>query len=86
MIQVIKYKCCGNIFAACREPDCYTDKEWLKDLKKYVERGCKVEMIQSGEGLKFKRCNCSKEIKDKEPQNVIQSLFDDGVLILDDLE
>jgi len=66
MIQVIKYKCCGNIFAACCEPDCYTDKDWLKDLKKHVQRGCKVEMIQSGEGLKFKKCDCKKEPKNKE--------------------
>lgn len=61
MIQVIKYKCCGNIFAACCEPDCYTDTDWLKDLRKYVKRGDKVEMIPRGNGLQFKKCECNKK-------------------------
>lgn len=63
MIQVIKYKCCGNIFAAYCEPDCYTDKEWLKDLEsdeKYVGitdtmKKCisaKRELIQEATTLK----------------------------------
>lgn len=86
MIQVIKYKCCGNIFAACCEPDCYTDTNWLKDLKNYVESGDKVEMIPSGEGLQFKRCECKKQSKSKEQQKVIESLFDDEVLVLDSID
>lgn len=85
MIQIIKYKCCGKIFAASREPECYTEKEWLKDLKKYVERGDKVEMIHSGQGLQFNRCQCQKDNKNNEPKKVIQSLFDDEVLMLGDL-
>jgi hypothetical protein len=52
MIQIVKRKCCGSVFAACVEPDCYTDKDWLKNLKEYVNRGDKVEMIESGT-LKF---------------------------------
>lgn len=44
MIQTIKYKCCGKIFAACREPECYTDADWLKNLKQYVQKGHTVEM------------------------------------------
>ena len=30
-VQVIICKC-GAKFAACVEPDCYTDKDWLKNL------------------------------------------------------
>ncbi|OBW43523.1 hypothetical protein AB670_00053 [Chryseobacterium sp. MOF25P] len=86
MIQVIKYKCCGNIFAACCEPECYTDMDWLKELKKYVERGNKVEMIPNGGVLQFKRCECEKESKSKEQQKVIESLFDDEVLVLDSID
>jgi hypothetical protein len=59
MIQIVKYKCCGAIFAACVEPDCYTEKDWLANLKKYVNRGDKVEMIKSGT-LKFGKCECKK--------------------------
>jgi hypothetical protein len=59
MIQVIKYKCCGNIFAACLEPDCYTDSDWLKSLKKYVKVGHKVEMVDS-EKFKFGQCQCQE--------------------------
>lgn len=72
MVQVIKYKCCGNVFAACCEPECYTDKDWLKDLKKYVKRGDKIEMAESGT-FKFKSCECLKK-----PQPTSQySLFQD---------
>ncbi len=59
-IQIIRCKC-GKSFAACREPECYTEKEWMKDLRKYVQEGCTVEMIDSGEGnLQLERCECPK--------------------------
>jgi len=58
MIQVIKYKCCGRIFAACKEPECYIDKDWLKDLRQYVKEGCKVEMITGD--WQFGKCDCKK--------------------------
>lgn len=58
MIQVIKYKCCGNIFAACVEPQCYIDKVWLRDLRRYVQKGHKVEMRESGDVL-FNKCECN---------------------------
>lgn len=58
MIQVIKYKCCGEVFAACIEPECYTDKDWLENLKVYVNRGDKVEMVEDA-NVKFGRCKCN---------------------------
>ena len=45
MIQTIKYKCCGKVFAACTEPECYIDEDWLNELKEYVKQGNKVEMV-----------------------------------------
>lgn len=54
-IQVIKYGCCGKVFAAAREPHCYTDKDWQKDLRKYVADGCKVEIVDNFE---FGKCEC----------------------------
>jgi hypothetical protein len=65
-IQVIKYSCCDSIFAACVEPDCYTDRDWLYNLRKYVLRGDIVEMIDSDKGnLIFSKCKCKddKQIK-----------------------
>lgn len=61
MIQVVKYKCCESVFAACCEPECYTDSDWLKQLKKYVNRGDKVEMV---EDFKFGKCRCNKTSKE----------------------
>lgn len=58
-IQIIKYKCCGKAFAACCEPDCYTDEDWTKELKKYVLRGDNVEMVEPGD-WKFEKCECNK--------------------------
>jgi len=66
MIQTIKYKCCGKIFAACREPECYTDADWLKNLKQYVQKGHTVEMRESGD-VKFGNCECKEEPKPEEP-------------------
>jgi len=60
MIQVIKYQCCDQAFAACCEPECYTEKDWLKDLRKYALRGDKIELIEHGD-LKLGRCKCKEE-------------------------
>lgn len=62
MIQTIRYKCCNVIFAACTEPECYTDDDWVKELKKYVERGDIVEMKESA-NVKFGKCDCKKELE-----------------------
>ena len=70
-IQVIKYKCCGGVFAACVEPHCYTDKEWVRELRKYVNEGCTVDLINRGE-LVWGECKCEKE---KQPE-----LFDNPEL------
>ncbi len=59
-IQTIRRSCCNTIFAACSEPYCYTDKDWTKDLKQYVEKGCVVEFVNMGEGLRFEKCKCDK--------------------------
>jgi len=60
MIQVIKYKCCGKIFAACHEPHCYTSRDWLKNLREYVVRGDVVEMIKDA-NIKFEKCQCKNK-------------------------
>lgn len=64
-IQVIIYKCCGNVFAACRTPECYTDAEWMKDVRKYAKQGHTVEMAES---CVFGDCKCKAIAKlDNEP-------------------
>jgi hypothetical protein len=59
-IQTINCKTCKSIFAACVEPGCYTDKDWLKSLKKYVSRGDEVKLIPVGSDLKLSKCKCIK--------------------------
>jgi hypothetical protein len=69
-IQIIRCKC-GKPFAACREPECYTEKEWMKDLRKYVQEGCTVEMIDSGVGnLSLEKCVCVKAEKNINPNQI----------------
>jgi len=58
--QVIKYKCCGETFAACIEPDCYTDAEWQKNLRRYALRGDTIEMIDSN-SVTISKCKCVKK-------------------------
>lgn len=55
MIQVVKCKCCGIVFAACSEPYCYTDNDWLKRIKTYQKEGCEVELIKDTP-IKFQKC------------------------------
>lgn len=57
--QIIKCKS-GEVFAACHEPFCYEDAEWMRDVRKYVKQGCTVEVKEQGE-WKFGSCekgNC----------------------------
>ena len=64
-VQVIKCKC-GAVFAACMEPHCYTETEWMRDLRKYVKQGCTVDVIynDSTKSL-FGKCTCDKKKDDK---------------------
>lgn len=57
-IQVIKCKC-GSVFAGCVEEECYTDKGWMRELRKYVLKGCTVDMIDR-ESFQFQKCTCNK--------------------------
>jgi hypothetical protein len=71
MIQTIKCPC-GKIFAASREPYCYTDSEWQRNMRRYVANGCSVSVVNSGE-WKFEKCECPNM---KKPDPVVQqSLF-----------
>jgi len=56
MIQVTKCPC-GEIFAACREPECYSDAEYQKDTRNYIKKGCTVEMVESGK-WEWGNCTC----------------------------
>lgn len=58
-IQILKYKCCGNTFAACTVPECYTDEDWTSELAKYVTAGnTDVEIVDNNTGLRFTKCEC----------------------------
>ncbi len=59
MIQVIRYKCCNKIYAAANEPYCYTEKDWIKDVRKSALDGDKIEMIENGSDWKFEKCTCN---------------------------
>lgn len=63
MIQVVKYSCCGKVFAACHDPSFKTDKDWKDKIEEYSKRGNVVEIIENN-NVKFENCNCSEK-KDK---------------------
>lgn len=64
--QVIRHKCCGKIYAACRVPECYSEASWHKDMRTAIKKGDIVDTLDSFE---FGRCTCKE---DNEPQ---KSLF-----------
>lgn len=72
-IQVIKCKC-GSTFSGCCEPECYTDKDYLKELKRYIEKGCTVDMVDKGK-FDYQPCRCNTP-KEKEPENPSQLKID----------
>jgi len=59
MVQTIKCKC-GSVFAACTEPECYTEKDWMDNLRDYVLDGCTVELVDRND-FKFEQCKCVME-------------------------
>ena len=63
MIQITKCPC-GKTFAACKEPYCYTDAEYQKDTRAYIEKGCTISMVEPG-GWSLEKCTC----KDMNPAN-----------------
>ena len=60
LAQVIFCKC-GSSFAACLEPMCYTERDWQKDLRKYVNDGCTVKMLYTKE-FTFEECTCNAKV------------------------
>lgn len=66
-VQIIKYGCCGEIFAACTEPECYQDADWQKEMRKYIKQGHTVETIDRND-FRFGNCKC----------NEVPSLFDEN--------
>ena len=57
--QLVKCKC-GQIIAACLEPECYLDREWKKDLTNYVKRGYIIDLRETGD-WQFGKCICKDE-------------------------
>ncbi len=57
-IQIIICKC-GSVFSGCTVPECYTDEDYTKELKGYVEAGCTVDLVPAG-NFKFEECRCPK--------------------------
>lgn len=63
-LQVITCRC-GAAFAACAVPDCYTEKDWLKQIRYYSLKGCTVD-IKEATSFSFEKCTCVKESKTKD--------------------
>lgn len=55
--EVIRYSCCGIIFAAC--VDGLQDAEWDRNARKYRSQGHKVELIEGD--VRFGKCECVKQ-------------------------
>lgn len=70
-VQVVRYKCCGEIFAACTEPECYTESDWQKNLREYAKRGEIIEIVESG-SVRMSKCKCEKKETDSEQSQQIK--------------
>jgi hypothetical protein len=57
--QIIKYKCCEQIYAACMEPLFYTSRDWQKDVREAIKKGDIVDTVESTV-VKFNKCICEK--------------------------
>jgi len=59
LAQIIVCKC-GATIAACIEPECYVDKDWQKDVRKYTKKGYLIKTINKND-VQFGRCTCKIE-------------------------
>lgn len=59
-VQVLRWKCCNKIYAVAVEPHCYTNKQWLKEVKQAVKDGDLIEMLSLEESRNMEICNCNK--------------------------
>ncbi len=64
-IQILVCKC-GSKYAACVEPNCYTDTDWLNVLRQNVLEGGTVEMA-AAESFAFEQCKCNEQPATEEP-------------------
>lgn len=69
--QVIKCKC-GEIFAACVEPECYMNADWQREMRKCVKKGCTVEIMPCGDA-KMSKCKCKELAKELAESNTNQT-------------
>jgi len=58
--QVIQCKCGSNI-AACLVPMCYTDKDWMKEIRSYSKQGYTIGGLSNKE-YSFERCKCQPKL------------------------
>jgi hypothetical protein len=54
--QVVKCRC-GNIIAACIEPECYQDAQWMRDVRNYAKKGYAIDVLDC-KSFKFNKCTC----------------------------
>lgn len=57
--QTVKCKC-GTIVAACLEPYCYEDVEWMRKVRKYSKKGYSIEMANDVTA-RFGNCTCNEK-------------------------
>ena len=70
MVQIIRCKC-GNVFAASREPECYSSADWQKNMRDYIKQGCTVEMVEEST-WQFQKCVCDKVNNTKATTNQLE--------------
>lgn len=58
-VQIINCRNCGKTFSVWMAPDCYTDDEYLKELKKYSAAGNTIDLVNLGD-QKLEGCECDK--------------------------
>jgi len=64
MIQITKCPC-GKTFAGCMELHCYEDADYQRETRKYIAKGCKVQMVEKMGQLQ--NCTC----KGMNPENAV---------------
>jgi hypothetical protein len=56
-VQVVICKC-GSEIAGCWEPDCYIEKDWLKSIRDYANKGYTIKIKKRA---KIESCKCNKQ-------------------------
>lgn len=64
-VQILAWPCCKVVYAVAAVPHCYTDKDWLKSLRRAAKDGDVIDFVAVEEfkAMDFGKCKCQLKLE-----------------------